>query len=66
MNVKCSREPLLAAIQSASAVVPTRSPKPVLTNVKLEVTANGAVLSATDLEIGLRATVEGVETITEG
>lgn len=66
MNVKCSREPLLAAIQSASAVVPTRSPKPVLTNVKLEVTANGAVLSATDLEIGLRATVEGVETIAEG
>ena len=49
MKVRLNREPLLAALQSASAVVPTRSPKPVLSNVKLEVHASSAVLSATDL-----------------
>jgi DNA polymerase-3 subunit beta len=56
----------MAALQAASAVVPARSPKPVLTNVKLEATREGAVLSATDLEIGIRADVEGVETSAPG
>ena len=59
MKVRCNREPLSAALQSASAVVPARSTKPVLTNVKLEVSpsADGsprAVLLASDLEVGIR------------
>lgn len=66
MKVRCSREPLLAALQSASAVVPARSPKPVLTNVKLEATHDSAVLSATDLEVGIRTEIEGVETLAAG
>jgi len=66
MKVRCPREPLLAALQGASAVVPARSPKPVLTNVKLEVGRDGAVLSATDLEVGIRIEIEGVETIAAG
>ena len=66
MNVRCPREPLLAALQSASAVVPARSPKPVLTNVKLEATREGVVLSATDLEVGIRIEVEGVEVSAPG
>jgi len=66
MKVRCSREPLLAALQSASAVVPARSPKPVLTNVKLEATSDTAVLSATDLEVGIRTEIEGVETLAPG
>jgi DNA polymerase-3 subunit beta len=66
MKVRCSREPLLAALQSASAVVPARSPKPVLTNVKLEATSESAVLSATDLEVGIRTEIEGVETLAPG
>ncbi|NBW96337.1 MAG: DNA polymerase III subunit beta [Planctomycetia bacterium] len=66
MKVRCSREPLLAALQSASAVVPARSPKPVLTNVKIEATKEGAVLSATDLEVGIRTAIEGVETTAAG
>lgn len=61
MNVRVTREPLLAAIQSAAAVVPTRSPKPVLTNVKLEADDGRAILSATDLEVGIRVEIEGVE-----
>jgi len=59
MKVRCPREPLLAALQSASAVVPARSPKPVLTNVKLEASREGTVLSATDLEVGIRIDLDG-------
>jgi DNA polymerase-3 subunit beta len=66
MKIRCSKEPLLAAVQAAASVVPTRSPKPVLTNVKLEATREGAVISATDLEVGIRVAVEGVETEAEG
>ena len=66
MNVRCPREPLLAALQSAAAVVPARSPKPVLTNVKLEAGRDGTVLSATDLEVGIRVEIEGVEVLAPG
>jgi DNA polymerase-3 subunit beta len=61
MKVRLTREPLLAALQSASAVVPARSPKPVLSNVKLEVQGASAVLSATDLEVGIRIELEASE-----
>jgi DNA polymerase-3 subunit beta len=61
MKIRCPKESLLAALQSAAAVVPSRSPKPVLTNVRLEAAADGVVLSATDLEVGIRVEVEGVE-----
>jgi DNA polymerase-3 subunit beta len=57
---------LLAALQSAAAVVPARSPKPVLTSVKFEAVREEAVLSATDLEIGIRIVVEGVEVAAPG
>ncbi len=66
MKIRCPKEPLLAALQSAAAVVPSRSPKPVLTNVKLEATREAAVLSATDLEVGIRIEIEGVETMAPG
>ena len=66
MKVRCVREPLLAALQSAQAVVPARSPKPVLTNVKLEAERETAVLSATDLEVGIRIGIDGVETSAPG
>jgi DNA polymerase-3 subunit beta len=66
MNVRCPKEPLLAALQSAAAVVPARSPKPVLTNVKIEATRESAVLSATDLEVGIRIELEGVEVTAPG
>ena len=66
MNLRCTREPLLAALQTAAVVVPTRSTRPVLTNVKLDVEGSTAVLSATDLEIGVRTEIEGVETTAAG
>jgi DNA polymerase-3 subunit beta len=66
MKVRCTREPLLAALQSAAVVVPARSPKPVLTNVKFEATRDAAVLSATDLEVGIRIELDGVESLAPG
>ena len=61
MKVTCNRESLLAAFQTAAAVVPSRSPKPILQNIKLEVTDSGAILLATDLEIGIRIQVQGIQ-----
>jgi len=66
MKVRCPREPLLAALQSAAAVVPARSPKPVLTNVKLEAGREGTVMSATDLEVGIRIDLDAVEVLAPG
>ncbi|MEX2113815.1 MAG: DNA polymerase III subunit beta [Pirellulales bacterium] len=61
MKVTCDREALLAAFQTASAVVPQRSPKPILQNIKLEVNDGGAILLATDLEVGIRLQVSGIQ-----
>jgi len=66
MKIRCPREHLLAALQGASAVVPSRSPKPVLSNVKLEASRSAAVVSATDLEVGIRVELDGVETEAAG
>ena len=61
MKVICEREKLLSAFQTAAAVAPARSPKPILQNVKLEVRDDSVTLMATDLEIGIRVEVAGVE-----
>jgi len=61
MKVTCEREALLGAFQTAAAVVPARSPKPILQNIKLEVSDSGAILLATDLEIGIRIQVPGIQ-----
>jgi DNA polymerase-3 subunit beta len=61
MKVTCNREKLLAAYQTAASVAPSRSPKPILQNVKIEATPEGTTLMATDLEIGVRVDVAGVE-----
>jgi len=61
MKVICDREKLQSAFQTAAAVAPARSPKPILQNVKLEVNEQGAMLMATDLEVGIRIEVQGLE-----
>ena len=61
MKITCNREKMLNAFQIAAYVAPTRSPKPILQNVKLEVTDKGAVMIATDMEVGIRVSVEGIE-----
>jgi DNA polymerase-3 subunit beta len=66
MKITCNREKLLHAFQTVAAIAPARSPKPILQNVKLEVTASGATLMATDLEVGIRYETAGVEAETPG
>lgn len=60
MKIVCEREKFLHAFQTCASVAPTRSPKPILQNVKLEVSPERATLMATDLEIGIRIDVSGI------
>jgi len=61
MKATCEREKLLHAFQTAAGVAPSRSPKPILTNVKFELSEDRATLMGTDLEVGIRLEVSGVE-----
>jgi DNA polymerase III subunit beta len=61
MRLTCDREKMHSAFQGAAAVAPARSPKPILQNVKLEARADGGVILATDLEVGIRVEVPGIE-----
>src|SRR6185437_12829156 len=55
MKALCNREGLLAAFGMVGGVVPARSPKPILQNVKLVADPDGgSILMATDLEVGIR------------
>lgn len=66
MKVTCQREKLLPAFQTVASVAPARSPKPILQNVKLEVTAEAATLMGTDLEMGIRMEVPGFKVESPG
>ena len=61
MKVICDREKFLAAFQTAAAVAPSRSPKPILQNVKFDAKDNLGTLIATDLETGIRAEVTNIQ-----
>ena len=61
MKFACHREHLLAAFQTAATVVPTRSPKAILKNVRIDVTPTGAIIMATDMEVGIRIEVPEIE-----
>ena len=61
MKITFGRESLLAAFQTAATVAPSRSPKPILQNVKLEVDKEVAIITATDMEVGIRIEVPGID-----
>jgi DNA polymerase-3 subunit beta len=62
MKALCNREGLLAAFGMVSGVVPARSPKPILQNIKLVADGDeGSTLMATDLEVGIRHRVLGMK-----
>lgn len=61
MKIVANREKLLHAFQTVAPVAPARSPKAILQNVKLDVTEEGATLMATDLEVGIRYAVDGID-----
>ncbi len=61
MKVICDRGALVDALNLTGAVVVARSPKPVLTCVKLSATEGSLAIAATDLEVALRLTTPRVE-----
>ena len=66
MKVTCEREKLLHAFQTAASVAPTRSPKEILKNVKLDASGESVIMMGTDLEVGIRIDVTGVEVESPG
>src|SRR6476620_7985385 len=61
MKIVCEREKLLSVFQTAALFAPGRSPKEILTNIKLDVDKDGATFSATDMEVGVRLRIEGLD-----
>jgi len=61
MKATCDREKLARAFQTVAGVAPTRSPKPILQNVKLEAKPERAILMGTDLEVGIRIELAGFD-----
>ena len=66
MKLHCHRPSLVTAFQIVSGVVPSRSPKDILKNVKLQVGGGKATLIGTDQEVGIRYDIPGVETDSSG
>ena len=64
MKVICDRAALVDAVNTAGGIVAARTPTPVLKCLKLSATESapgGLVITATDLEVGLRLSVPQVE-----
>lgn len=61
MKATCHREGLLSACQLASVAVPSRDIKPILKNLKAVAEDGRCTLMATDLELGIRLEVRGLQ-----
>jgi len=61
MKLTANRQALYAGFQHAGSVVGSAMARPIYSHVKLEVSEDGATLSATDLEVGLVVRLDGVE-----
>lgn len=66
MKVVINREAFAAAYAVAAPVAPSRSPKPILQNLLLVADGDGCTLVATDLEVGVRRSVAGVDVESPG
>ena len=69
MKVICDRAALVDAVNTVSGIVASRTPTPVLKCLKLTASnadPAGLILTATDLEVGLRLGVAEVDVIEEG
>ena len=61
MKITIKREPFLHVFQTAAMVAPARSPKTILQNVKIDASEDHVLLTATDMEVGVRLKVADVE-----
>ena len=66
MKITCNRESILNAFQTAAAIAPSRSPKPILQTVKIVATKEETIFMATDMEVGIRIKAPEVVVSTEG
>ena len=66
MKLQCHRPSLATAFGVVGAVVPSRTPKEILKNVKLQVGDGKATLVGTDQEVGIRYEIPQVETSSAG
>ena len=66
MRIRCHRPSLATAFQVVNGVIPSRTPKEILKNVKLQVADSKATLIGTDQEVGIRYEIPGVEIEAEG
>ncbi|HWL07884.1 MAG TPA: DNA polymerase III subunit beta, partial [Planctomicrobium sp.] len=66
MKLTVPRNVLQSAFSIVSGVVPQRSPKEILRNVKLTLADGKATLLGTDEEVGVRFELDGVETDSAG
>ena len=66
MKIKINRDSFQKVFQIAAAVAPSRSPRPILQNIKIDATSKEVVLTATDTEVGVRLLVPDVEVATGG
>ena len=66
MKIKINRDTFFRVFQVAAAVAPARSPKAILQNVKLVVSKSEALLTATDMEIGVRLNLPDIEVESPG
>jgi len=66
MKLNCHRPSLAAGLQIVAGVVPSRTPKEILKNIKLQVDGGKAMLIGTDQEVGIRYEIDNVETDSTG
>ncbi len=66
MKATVDRAALDAALGVVGAVVPSRTPQPVLQSVRVQAVADGVVLTATDRSIGVQQTVSQAEVTDSG
>ncbi len=66
MQLICNRALFSTAFSLAASAVPTRTPKDVLRNVLMTVSADGVQLIGTDQEVAIRYRVNGVTTASAG
>ncbi|HXG51887.1 MAG TPA: DNA polymerase III subunit beta [candidate division Zixibacteria bacterium] len=59
MELNATRGDLLAALYWTQSIVERRNTMPILANVLIDAQKDGVRITATDLEVGVRATVEG-------
>ncbi len=67
MKLVCDRRELAEAVGLAASVVPSRSPKKILTDILIRAERDrGVEVAATDLEVGVRVRVGAADTEREG